>query len=58
MLKAKQLLTEAMELARQSDVKEDDYNIHKYLSLILAAEGASEDALKTIDSAFNDIQQM
>lgn len=53
-VEAKQLLTEAMELARQSDVKEDDYNIHKYLSLILAAEGASEDALKTIDSAFSE----
>jgi signal transduction histidine kinase len=54
---ARNLLTESMKMARETEVKEDDFNIHKYLSLILAAEGSPEAALKTIDSSFNEYSE-
>lgn len=54
---ARNLLTESMNMARETEVKEDDFNIHKYLSLILAAEGSPEAALQTIDSSFNEYSE-
>lgn len=47
-------LQEAMAMARETENKEDDFNIHKYLSVVLAGEGQRKEALATLDSAFNE----
>lgn len=47
-------LQEAMVMARETENKEDDFNIHKYLSVVLAGAGQRKEALATLDSAFNE----
>ena len=47
-------LQEAMVMARETENKEDDFNIHKYLSLVLVGAEQRKEALATIDSAFNE----
>ncbi len=51
---ALQLLHEALEMARETENKEDDFNIHKYLSVVLSAAGKKKEALAVLDSAFNE----
>lgn len=51
---ALQLLYASMEMARETENKEDDFNIHKYLSVVLSAAGNKKQALAVLDSAFNE----